>query len=329
MAKTKSRGDGNAAKTRNRTAAAEAGSPLATLRKREMVIRDRVRGVIHGQSNGVYIHGTPGTSKTHTVRTTLEAENVPHHIQNGHLSPRGAFDAIRANSDKINVFDDVTSLLESPIALQILLAALGSPHDGSRERLVTYTTAKGDERFYFTGGVILLSNLDLAGHHGPVLSALRDRVHVVEYAPTYEEVVAKIRDIAGAGVKGVAPDEAAAVAEHVIECCQAWQVRPSLRIFVDQAIGDYELCKAGRTELDWRDLVRSTVQAAAILPTHEPRDISRKSTIDRERRIALDILKSGLVGAAAVEQWTARTGKDRDAFYRRPKELVKSGDFAQ
>lgn len=335
MAKAKRRGKGAAKRKKTAAVSAEpvanvtAADPLETLRRREMTIRDRVRGVTHGESNGMYVHGRAGTSKTYTVRTTLEAEDVPHHVQNGHLTPRATFDVLRDHRGEIVVLDDVTSILESPIALQILLAALGSPHDGSRKRLVTYTTAKGDERFYFTGGVILLSNLDLAGHHGPVLSALRDRVHVLEYAPTYEEIVAKIRDIAAAGVRGVSANDAATVAEYVIDRCHAYQVCPSLRIFVDKAIGDYKLWKGGRTELHWQDLVSSTVQAAAVPPNHEPRDISRISTMDRERRVALDIIRSGFVGEAAIEQWTQRTGKVRDAYYRRRRELVKSGDVAQ
>ena len=42
------------------------------LQRQLSVIRDRVRGVFYGETNGLYLFGRPGTAKTHTVRVTLE-----------------------------------------------------------------------------------------------------------------------------------------------------------------------------------------------------------------------------------------------------------------
>jgi predicted ATPase len=49
-------------------------SYLAELRKRQAVLRDYVRAVVQQYVNGLYLHGRPGTAKTHTVRPVLEQE---------------------------------------------------------------------------------------------------------------------------------------------------------------------------------------------------------------------------------------------------------------
>src|SRR4051794_7817813 len=106
------------------------------------VVKDRVRGVVHRHSNGVYLYGRPGTSKTHMVRSTLDllAVNYTHH--SGHLTPIGLFDLLDENRDRIIVLVDVSAIFNAPIALQLLLAALGNPHDGSKIRYIRYKTAK-------------------------------------------------------------------------------------------------------------------------------------------------------------------------------------------
>ena len=141
------------------------------LMRQTKVVKDRIRGVVHGQHNGMYLHGRPGTSKTYIVRTTLDTLGANYAYSNGHLTPIGLFDLLVENRDRVIVMDDVTSLFNQPIALQLLLAALGNPHDGSKARQVRYKTAKGDVVVPFSGGVVGISNLPLAGHHSEVLGA--------------------------------------------------------------------------------------------------------------------------------------------------------------
>ena len=45
----------------------DADNHYEELLRQMKVIKDRVRGVVYGQSNGVYLHGRPGTSKTYMV----------------------------------------------------------------------------------------------------------------------------------------------------------------------------------------------------------------------------------------------------------------------
>ena len=166
-------------------------SALDTLRKRQSLIRDRIRGVVHQAANGVYLHGRAGVSKTYMVRTTLESLCQRYAYSNGHLTPVGLFELIETNPHSVIVLDDVTTIFGVPKALQLLLAALGTPHDGSRTRTVRYKTATTDKVAYFEGSIIAISNLSLGEHSNQVLQALQDRVHVMAYEPTDDEVEAQ------------------------------------------------------------------------------------------------------------------------------------------
>jgi hypothetical protein len=291
------------------------------------VVKDRIRGVFHGQHNGLYLHGRPGTSKTFIVRTTLDMLGANYAYSNGHLTPIGFFDLLAENRDRVIVLDDLISFFTQPISLQLLLAALGNPHDGSKARNVRHKTARGDVVIPFTGGVIGISNLPLAGHHSEVLAALQDRIHVINYEPSDEHIIALINKIAIDGVGGVPPEKCRMVAVFLLQECKLREIRPSVRLFVDKALKDYALYEAGKTETHWRDLVVSTLEHQLIELQHPQRDLSRVEQVEAERRIALDIHLSFETREERIEQWEVRTGKSQASFYRRVKELNSKGQL--
>jgi hypothetical protein len=248
---------------------------------------------------------------------------MPH---TGHLTPIGLFDLLDENRDKIIVLDDVSAIFNERTALQLLLAALDKPRDGSRVRYVGYKTATGYRTpIPFTGGLICISNLRLDGRHREVLAALKDRVFVMNYDPTDEQIIALIRKIAEAGVDGVSPGDAQAVARFLIEECKSREIRLTIRLFCDKAIKDFRLHAAGKCEADWRDLIRSNLEEQLIELEHATTDLSRAEQIDAERRVALDVCLAFSLKHERIEQWKARTGKSQPAFYRRVAELKKAG----
>ena len=99
--------------------------PLRELQQRLAVVRNRVRGVARRHYAGFYLFGRPGTSKTYTVRTTLDDLEVPYEYHLGHLTPMGLSTCWPSSTDRTLVLDDVSELLTNRIALRILLAALG------------------------------------------------------------------------------------------------------------------------------------------------------------------------------------------------------------
>lgn len=303
----------------------DSSNSLKELMQQIKVVKDRVRGVVHGQSNGVYLHGRPGTSKTHMVCSTLDTLAASYTYSNGHLTPIGLFDLISENRDRIIVLDDVSAIFNQPIALQLLLATLGNPHTESKSRTVRYKTAKETRLVPFTGGIISISNLPLDGHHHEVLAAIKNRAFVINYEPTDEQIIALITKLAEEGVGGVPPSKAKMVATHLLDECKARGVRPSVRLFVDKAVKDYKLFEAGQCETHWRDLIVSNLEQQLVELKHPTTDLSRAEQVEAERRIALDIYLSFGTRAERVEQWQARSGKSQAAFYRRITELKDSG----
>lgn len=296
-------------------------SPLQSLRNRKALIRDRIRAVVHGQANGIYFHGRPGLSKTYLVRTTLESLNVRYAYSSGHLTPVGLFELLEQNPDSVIVLDDVSSIFSQATALQILLAALGTSHDGSRARSVRYKRATIERVVHFSGGIIAISNLQLEGHSNQVLAALQDRVHLMSYEPTDAEIEAEIFHIASTAPRTVASVDATLVAQFLLELCRESGVRPSIRLYMDKALPDFAFWQQGKSESDWRDLVRSSVQQMVIAQQHPLRDISRKEQIAGERRLVEELCEMFPGRHERVAAWKARTGKSQAAFYRRFKEL--------
>jgi hypothetical protein len=302
---------------------------LAELHGKRTLIKDRVRAVVHGHATGLYLYGRPGTSKTYTVRTMLGELSQPHAYDNGHLTPVGLFGLIRDNPQSVIVLDDVSSLFAQPVALQILLACLGNPPDGSRDRTVRYKTAHTDEIVRFSGGIIAISNLPLAGHNREVLAALQDRVHVVGYEPTDEQMEAFIYEIADTSPRGVSVRDARMVAHFLLEECRKSETRPSVRLFMDKALPDYCLWREQKSESHWKDLVRSSLQQEAIPHGLPLRDVSRKERKETEQRLVLSLLSEFPDGSERLEAWKERTGKGKSAFYRRHDELKEQGMIAE
>jgi DNA-binding transcriptional ArsR family regulator len=288
-------------------------------------IKDRIRGVVHRKANGLYLYGRPGTSKTFTVCTTLDTLGESYAHSNGHLTPMGLFDLIAENHSRTIVLDDVASIFSQPTALQLLLAALGNPHNRSGIRNVRYKTAKGDQVIPFTGGIVAVSNLPLAGHGHEVLAALSDRVYVIAFEPPDEQICALIERLAEHGVQDVPADKAKRVCRFLISECKRLGIRPSVRLFVDKAIPDFQLFAAGQTETHWRDLIRSNLQQQLVELEFPTNDLSRTEQIEAERRIALDVFLNFETLQERITAWKERTGKSQPAFYRRLKELKEAG----
>ena len=295
------------------------------LMKQTTIIKDRIRAVIHRLSNGMYLYGRPGTSKTHMIRSTLDLLGISYTADSGHLTANGLLDLIDENRDRFIVLDDVSSIFNQPIALQMLLAGLGNRHDGSGPRIITHKTANGTRRVPFTGGIFFLSNLALDGRHKEILAALRDRINVIHFDPTDDQIKALIFKLADDGVGGANAKDARMVATFLLEECDKHKIRPSVRLFIDKALKDFKLWTAGQCEADWRDLVSSNIQQQLIELKHDIRDLSRAEQTESERRIALEIYWRFDNKVERVAEWESRTGKKQAAFYRRLAELKKNG----
>lgn len=305
----------------------ETHSPLHTLRSRLTVIRDRVRGVALRHHTGFYLYGRPGTSKTYTVKTTLDSLGVPYHYHIGHLTDLGLFEVLEENHDRILLLDDVSAIFKQRVALQLLLAALGRSPDDTGERAVKYRRQGRESVVRFTGGIVCISNLEL--HETPLLQALKSRVHYLRYEPTDEQIAALILEIASKGLPAQRPllssSECKEVAEFVIQESQRLKAPLDVRLFIDKALPDYHQHRSGAAETHWKDLVITTLEEQLVDLSHTTtKPKSRTETKAAEHQIILDILTEFSSRKDQRAAWSERTGKSGRAFERRLREIEAS-----
>ena len=263
--------------------------PLTTLEHRLTVICDRVCGVAHGHSTGFYLFGRAGTAKTYTIRKTLDKHGFRFYYHHGHVTPLGLFELLAEHPDRVIVLDDVAELLRNPIAMQILLAALGNQPDETGARIIKYRRQNRDETVHFTGGMILISNLELG--NSPLLVALKSRIHYLCYDPTDEQIAALMRAVASKGWRKLSPAECLEVTDFLIAESQQIGCHLDLRLLVDKAFPDYLQWREGHAQTHWKDLIRATLEERLVeLKYTVTTKMSREETKDHEHAVIRDIL---------------------------------------
>jgi hypothetical protein len=300
---------------------------LAELRHRQGIVRDFVRGVARQYATGLYLFGGPGTAKTHTVRAVLEKDiREPYIYQRGHLTPMGLFELIAEHRDELIVLDDLAAVLDSDVALQILLSALEhpAPGDRTRSRVVKYKRQGREERVPFRGGIICISNREL--HGDEMFRALKSRVHTLNYDPSDAQLGALMLGIAElgwphSGQMEINPEEARTVAHFLIGEMLRLRCRFDLRLFVNKALPDYQQWKDDETESDWRDLVTASIEEHLVSVRHADERPSRADRKLSEHALVREILEAHESRDERVRAWTERTGKSERAFYRRLAEI--------
>jgi hypothetical protein len=311
------------------------------LRRRSAVLADLVRGVARGYYPGLYLFGRPGTGKTYTVLRTLRASNRPVCYHKGHITPMGLFELLADCPAGVAVLDDVAELFASPVARQILLAALGRPCEGgsgrpeANARLITYKRQGAEQKVVFTGGVVAISNLEL--HDAGLLGAIRSRADPLNYDPTDEELAALMLDLAangytlgrvaaveGAGRAALTPDECREVALFLIETSRREGRRLDLRVFLDKALPKRLQYENGDAGTHWKDLLRAGLEERPAEPTHasQPgRGSPRRKQKAREHQLVRQLAASSRPREWQLAEWRRLTEKSDRAFYRRLGEI--------
>lgn len=236
----------------------------------------------------------------------------------------GLFDLLGEQYDRVIVLDDVSEIFAQRIALQILLAALGNQPDETGERVVKYRRRNSEETIHFSGGIIMISNLEIAS--GPVLQALKSRVHYLCYQPTDQQIAAMMRNIAAngwpAGNPQLSPDECLEVAEFLIAESQRHNCQLDLRMLVDKAFPDFLQHRNGNAETHWKDLILTTLREHVTDLAHTPQPKpSQKDEIEQERQLVLELFETYDKPEDQIMAWHAKTGKTYRSYYRRKKEL--------
>jgi hypothetical protein len=284
------------------------------------IIRARVNGVVKRNHVAVYLSGRTGTGKTVTVIDTLEKLQASFQYINCRVSPGGLYDAMKQNPEDVFVLDDVNTLYGHPQGMQVLLAALnGKPNE---PRKITYIL-KGEQKeppFWFSGGVIAISNRPL--RRDPVADAVASRVRSLEHEPSDEMIAAVMRSQALKGFEDVSPEECWDVVEYVIEESRRCEYRLDLRQ-MEHGWQDYRLWQHGESfGIHWKELIASSMNQ--IIKEDElldsPLTKSEEVRLDREKVLrAVETFPKDRLKQIESTGLTTRT------FDRRVKELKRLG----
>ncbi len=290
---------------------------LASWEGKVELVRDKVRGVAKGYSNGLYLWGAGGTSKTHTVEETLRQLGTPFQTTNTQVTARGLFNKLREFHDATHVIDDVARLGDGQGVCRLLLAAL----DSKEVRRVTWEVAGGED-FVFEGGVILIANYDL--NESPQLRALASRVTKHHHRPSHDEMAAVMRRIAARGysqqrVGGLSPAQCQEVLDAVFRHLDKMRRGLDIRRLINGFRFRLQW-ENGDSRTHWETLVESDMREGAV-PTKGARASRKASEVAFLRG-----LPASLTPAERFRAWQEATGgKSQAAMYRRLTEMRESG----
>lgn len=157
--------------------AGDDGEVQIDINKRFEIMAKLVRIVSMKMVPGMIIVGTGGLGKTYTVMKTLEGLGMLEHedfihIHGAKLTTTAFYTLLYEHRDKLIIFDDSDSVLDSGDNINMLKSALDS---GTGPRKVTYlspaiTNLGMDSSFEFTGQIIFISNRRMVDFDQPLIS---------------------------------------------------------------------------------------------------------------------------------------------------------------
>jgi hypothetical protein len=260
-----------------------------------------------------------GKANDPLVKAVLKKIAEPYEYFRGQMTPGGLFELLAHHRDAVIVLDDLASLLDSRVAVQLLLAALEQPpeDDPTCSRVVKYRRQGRAECIDFSGGIIAVANRQLPGD--AVVGAYRSRVLTFNYDPTDGEIGALLLDLADrfpAGTMRRNPSPPA-VAHHVIGEMLRFGCPFDLRLFCDKAMPCAQQFVDNETESHWEALVTAAIRENLVVQHAD----ERPSMEDRQRAdcaLAREIADKHANREARVLEWKARSGgQSQSTFYRR------------
>jgi hypothetical protein len=180
-----------------------------------------------------------------------------------------------------------------------------------RPRLVTWQTAKGREKFFFLGGIILVANCPLDDI--PQLRAVKGRLDPLEFRVTNAEMAAFMRHVAKDGHRHgpdwLPPEECLEVAEEIIVRSQRVERPLDMRLLVKGFKAKLQWLR-GASETHWTVLLESRMKERVVPARHQG-----VRAAERERKLALVSRIYHLPRPERAAIWTKETGQSEQAYY--------------
>jgi hypothetical protein len=279
----------------------------ASLDRKLQMVNDRVTAVVRGYATGLYLCGAGGLGKSYSVYRQLQHLECDFRTFNARMTGKGLFRALQNAPDSVHVLEDMERVTADRDAQGVLRSALWSQAD--RERVVTWTTSEGEQRFEFRGGIIMLANTPLSDL--PELRALATRIPVYKLDISDAEMVAQLRRIASRGWSryqhSLDAEKCGEVCEYIIKECRKANCPLDLRL-LDNSCLDYLQWESNNSHCHWQDLVANRIRQAAAHFRHEVAGESCEERQARERDLVREILRLTDDAEERVRLWTEKTG---------------------
>ncbi len=294
---------------------------LQSFDKKMEHIRVKVCGVVMHYDVGMFLWGEGGHGKSHTVINELERLEAKYVLHNSRLTARGLVDALEQFPSDVHVIEDAETLLDDKKASGVLRSALHSQSTAKPSvRTITWGAFQTQIRFSFTGGIIVISNSNLA-QQIPEIRAIKSRITVLHMDVSNEELLALMKRICLKGFRYgsdvMCSDECWEVASAIKQQLHLLQRPLDLRL-LNNSFRDYVQWKNGDSgKLHWRDLLVGRMKEAVT-----PQRSRREDRIAEEARLAAQIDAMPICKWEKLRLWIEQTthktpqGAER-SFYRR------------
>jgi hypothetical protein len=291
---------------------AEEQHDLETLEGKFQHLRDAVRGVVKEFHTGLFLWGEGGTGKSYAVLEELKRLQAKYVYHNTRLTGRGLVESLSRAPDDVHFIEDAETLLDDRRAWGVLRSALWSQsRKKPPEREVTWTAYRNEFRFVFTGGIIIISNSNLA-ESVPQIRALKSRINVLRLDVSNDEIKALMKKICREGfIYGedyMSPAECWEVGERVISRLADLQRSLDVRLLIS-GFKDYLQYKTGNSGTHWHSLLEGRMKERVVYP-------GRAGQKAEESRVAFEIYRMKLSTKEKVALWKERTGLGQAAYYR-------------
>jgi hypothetical protein len=298
---------------------------LASLQDKLTHIGDAVNGVIKHFHTGLFLYGEGGTGKSFKVIESLRAAKCGYMYHNARLTARGLVDALQRAPTDIHLIEDAETLMDDRKTFGVLRSALWSQsRQKPPEREITWTAFKTEVRFIFTGGIIVVSNANLAADI-PEIRAIKTRINVLQLDLSKEELLALMKHLCLQGYQYgedyMSPNECLQVGEFIRERLEGLQRSLDLRLLMN-GFKDFLQWKTKNSVNHWHDLLLGRIQERPVV-------VRRAERVAKESKIANEINDMKIPYKKKIELWEQRTGhKGERSYYRALQRLEKKGQPA-
>jgi hypothetical protein len=197
-------------------------------------------------------------------------------------------DKLQKDQNMVHLVEDAETLLDDKKAFGVLRSALWSQSNARpMERPVTWGAMGTDISFTFTGGIIVISNVNLA-EASPEIRAIKTRIKVLTIDVTQEEIKALMKKICIGGHEFgdlyLDPAECMEVRQRVIDRLAETKRNLDIRLMVN-GFKDFLQWRNGDSKLHWHDLLEGRLSERTTAPAYKSKAIKTAE----KTRLALEI----------------------------------------